>query len=372
MNRFVLAGGLLATCLWSTAIYAAEPSQAPAPAAPGFMQAAPTGAAKEDIQKKLMQMRQQNLKQNAVPVTPPPVRLPKAESAAPAVAGEGTERKSGSSADLSTTVKPRLPASAPSPMPSASKEGIPEEIAKFKQVVSDAKKQVIQADKREFASLSRNYVNRISCSGQIEKMIVPQDQGLEAEITNDNHDLFIRVGVNPSKQFPVDLSLICDGQVFLINAVVHPHVPSQEIVLELPKGIRPLSTVAKEKHAESIAAAEALPLEEKLSKIMQRMYKGDFLAYWREIDTPTSQSRWNNGSYAVLLQKVVKTEIDHMIAWDFVFRGRFPTSSFYDVIRKIVTGEVVAFGRVAYEGHDAARIIVITRERAGSGERASK
>lgn len=290
--------------------------------------------------------------------SPVPIRLPSAEAVKPTPVPSEPAKKT------VTSVQSNMPISAPAPVAVESR-GTSEEIEKFKSVVKDSKKQIIQSDKREFVELSRNYLNRISCAGQLEKLIVPQDQGLEAEITNDNHDLFLRVGPNSAKQFPVDMSLICDGHVFLLNAVVHPSVPSQEIVLSLPKGMRPLSAVAKEKYKGVIAEAEALPLEEKISRIVQRVYKGNLLPYWQEIDTPTSQSRWTRGSYSVLLQKVIKTEIDSLVAWDFVFRGRFPKSAIYDEIRKVVHGDIVSFGIVPYEGHDAARVMVMTREVAG-------
>ena len=412
----IIALAMCALCMGQGAALAASSSPGSALTGPGGSiraqqpgAAAPAPGTPEYTQQKA-QERMENLKRDAqikaaqpqaapqgavvptprpVPQQPffenPPVQLkvPPAGSApkpgmipvpvAPAVPGTVVPApapgpQTGSAATVvtpSTQVVPRLPPSAPAPIPSKEEQDM-NEIKVFKKIVEDSKKQVIQADKREFVELSRNYLNRFHCSGQIEKMIVPQDKGLEAELTNDGHDLFVRVGNSPNKQFPVDLSLVCDGSVFLVNAVVHSGVPSQEIELRLPKGMRSISTASKEKYQAAIKISEALPLEEKVSRIMQRVYQNKLLPYWREVDTPTSQSRWQHGGYSVFLQRVVKTEIDSMVAWDFVFRGSFPSSSFYDVIRKIVRGEITAFGKVTYEGHQTARVIVITRESSDS------
>lgn len=237
-----------------------------------------------------------------------------------------------------------------------------EMLSTYKEIVDEKQKQTVTPNKRTFVELSRNYLNRITCEGKIENMVIPQDRGMEAQILNDNHDLFLRVGAVDIKQFPLDMSLVCDGQVYLINAVVHPNVPSQDITLVLPKGVRPLSVQQKAKYQKAIQHSEALPLEEQVSKIMQRVYSGDFLAYWKEIDTPTAESRWTLGSFSVLLQKVISTNINDLIAWDFVFRGRVPAESLYDTIRKVVRGEIVAYGRVTYESQGALRVIVLTKQ----------
>lgn len=326
--------GMVLICYASPANAAEVPSRQPS---------------REEAQARLNELRKANLEAQKTFSNPPALITPDTKSP-----GSVTQPE-----ELVTSVKIDRPAAKPSPMP---KGTLPEEIGRFQEAVTGGKKQIIKPDKREFAKLSRNYQNRIDCAGEIEKLIIPQDQGIEAEIAPSRHHLFLRVGMNPAQQFPLDFSIICDGSVYLVNAVVTPHFASEILELELPKGVRPLSATAREKHKDSISAAEALPLEEKLTKIMQRIYTGDHLSYWREVETPTTQSRWTYASYAVLLQKVVKVEIDGLIAWDFVFRGRFPTSSFYDVIRKIVAGEVIAFGKVTYEGQNAARVVVITRE----------
>ena len=260
-----------------------------------------------------------------------------------------------------TSILPSLPV-ANSAWEDKGASALMDEIEQYKKIVVDAKKQVVKPDKRQFVELARNYVNRFTCSGKIETMVIPNDRGLEADILNDNHDLFLRVAPSDVRSFPVDISLVCDGNVYLMNGVVYPHIPSQEISLELPQGVRPISTKEKEKFQKGIQASEGLPLEEKLSLIMQRVYKDDLLPYWREVATPTSESRWTRGSYSVFLQKVVRTSINDLVAWDFVFRGTFPKTSIYDEVRKVVKGEIVAFGIVEYQDHGAARVIVTTKE----------
>ena len=254
-----------------------------------------------------------------------------------------------------------LPVGEKSPMPKSG-DNLPPEVENYKQIVNDQKKQFIQPNKVQFARLSRNYINHISCAGKIEKLMAPQDQALEAEIANDNHDLFLRVGPNPNAQFPVDLTIVCDGQVFLLNAVVRPEEPSKQLVLKLPAGTRPLSEPALRQYSEAISKSSALPVEEKVSKIVKRIYQGDHLPYWQEIETPTSATKWSRDGYSVLLQKVVRTNIDGIVSWDFIFRGSYHNKGTYDVIRKIVKGEIIAFGRVDYAGLGAARVIVLTRE----------
>lgn len=260
------------------------------------------------------------------------------------------------------SIAPTMPAA---PEPSWDNKGasaLQDEIEQYKTIVLDSKKQNIKPNKRQFVELSRNYVNRIHCSGTLETMIIPNDRGIEADLLNDNHDLFLRAAPSDIRSFPLDLSLICDGNVYLINAVVNPHVPSQDIVLELPQGVRPISEKERQRYRAGISASEALPLEEKLALIMQRIYKDDPLPYWKEMSTPTSNSRWNRGHYSVFLQKVTQTGISDLVVWDFIFRGSFPKTSIYDEVRKIVKGEIVAFGIVTYEGHSASRIIVTAKD----------
>lgn len=300
----------------------------------------------------------------AVPdMAPAPIAapVPVKPAAAPSLKGKPADNAKASSARPATGKPEPLPVGEKSPMPKSG-DHLPPEVENYKQIVNDQKKQFIQPGRVQFARLSRNYINHITCAGKIEKLMAPQDQALEAEIANDNHDLFLRVGQNPNAQFPVDITIVCDGQVFILNAVVRPEEPSKQIVLKLPAGARPLSEPAMRQYADSIAKSSALPVEEKVSKIVKRIYQGDHLPYWQEIETPTSATKWSREGYSVLLQKVVRTNIDGIVSWDFIFRGSYHNKGTYDVIRKIVKGEIIAFGRVDYGGLGAARVIVLTRE----------
>ena len=53
-----------------------------------------------------------------------------------------------------------------------------------------------RSDRRNFAVFSRNYINRIHCSGVIEDVLYPTTKGVELELKNSGHDLFLRMGVD--------------------------------------------------------------------------------------------------------------------------------------------------------------------------------
>jgi len=234
-------------------------------------------------------------------------------------------------------------------------------IGNYKGAISEQRLIQIVPDKVTFANLARNFVNHIRCEGEIQAVIIPQDRGMEFKLLANKHDLYVLVGDTPYTQFPLDLSLQCDGKSFIINGLVTPRVVSQEIELLLPKK-GDLSVGELDKWKDAITKSAALPLEEQVTRITQRVFKGDSLGYWRDIDISAAKSRWVYDHYSVLLQKAIDTNINGLQAWDFVFRGQMQRQDAYNEIRKVVRGEVVAFGTYEYEGKNMMRIIVITKK----------
>lgn len=236
-------------------------------------------------------------------------------------------------------------------------------IGNYKGAIAEQRLIQIMPDKVAFANLSRNYVNHVRCEGEIQAVIIPEDRGMDFKLLKNKHDIYIRVGETPFTQFPLDMSLVCDGRSFIINGLVSPRTISQEIELVLPKKGE-LTIGEAERWKEGITKSGAMPLEDQVAKITQRVFRGEPLGYWRDLDISAAKSRWTYDHYSVLLQKAVDTNINGLLAWDFVFRGQVERQTAYNEIRKIVRGEVVSYGSYQYEGKDMMRFIVITKKKA--------
>ena len=244
-------------------------------------------------------------------------------------------------------------------------KGLPEDelIQVFKDVVKDGDWQEVSSSKREFIQLSRYFVNHFSCpDGQFEQVLMPQDKFIETEISGNKKDFFLRVGNNPNKQFPLDLALICNGQTFMLNAVVHAGAPSQQIKLKLPNSVKQQKKNLGE-FTSYIEKATALPLEDKILRIVKRVYQEQPLSYWEEDISLVSKHRWNAHPYRILVNNVIKTNIEGFIAWDFFVEGirNGDDTSLLDKLGKVVRGTPVAIGKVI--GTTTGRVIVITQDR---------
>ena len=244
-------------------------------------------------------------------------------------------------------------------------KGLPDDelIQVFKDVVKEGGWQDVSSTKREFIQLSRYFVNHFSCpDGQFDQVLMPQDKFIETEISGNRKDFFLRVGNNPNKQFPLDLAIICNGQTFMLNAVVHAGAPSQQIRLKLPDSVRQQKKNLDE-YTSYIEKATALPLEDKVLRIVKRVYQEKPLSYWEEDFSLVSKHRWNAHPYRILVNNVIKTNIEGFIAWDFFVEGirNGDDDTLLDKLGKIVKGRPVAMGKVI--GTKTGRVIFITQDR---------
>jgi murein DD-endopeptidase MepM/ murein hydrolase activator NlpD len=242
-------------------------------------------------------------------------------------------------------------------------KGLPqdENIMMFKEIVDDAAWQKVVPGKRQFVQLSRYFVNQISCpEGKFVQALMPQDKFIETELSETGSELFLRVGNNPDKQFPLDLALICEDQTFMLNAVVHTGVPSQQIALILPKKVKEKANLVS--FAGNIAKAEALPMEDQLLRIAKRVYQEKYLSYWEEDASIISRHKWYKRPFSIVANNVVRTHINGFVAWDFLVKGFRDGSDeeLFPELAKAVKGKPVAIGKVA--GPTVARVIVITQE----------
>ena len=244
-------------------------------------------------------------------------------------------------------------------------KGLPDDelIQVFKDVVKEGGWQDVSSTKREFIQLSRYFVNHFSCpDGQFDQVLMPQDKYIETEISGNRKDFFLRVGNNPNKQFPLDLAIICNGQTFMLNAVVHAGAPSQQIRMKLPDSVRQQKKNLDE-YTSYIEKATALPLEDKVLRIVKRVYQEKPLSYWEEDFSLVSKHRWNAHPYRILVNNVIKTNIEGFIAWDFYVEGirNGDDDTLLEKLGKIVKGRPVAMGKVI--GLKTGRVIFITQDR---------
>jgi LysM repeat protein len=239
-----------------------------------------------------------------------------------------------------------------------------ENIQKFREIVENSTWQEVFPNKRSFVQLSRYFVNQISCpGGKFVQALMPQDKFVETELSENGSDFFLRVGNNPDKQFPLDIVVICEDQTYMLNAVVHTGVPSQQVRLKLPKKVKEQADLTRAKPM--IEQAQALPQEEQLIRIARRVYKEDYLSYWETDASAVSRHKWYVRPYTIVVNNVVKTYINGYVAWDFFVKG-YRDGSEDDLRRELqraVRGKPVAIGKVA--GNTVARYIVITRDSSG-------
>lgn len=228
-----------------------------------------------------------------------------------------------------------------------------QDVSGMKALIESPEWQQATSDRRSFAMLARNYTNRITCEGTIQDVIYPKTKGIELELKNQGHDLFLRVGLEVPAEithYSVDLNIICDGEVFQINAAIDPEYPATNIELVL-SGASPQIRG----HESSVLRASALPHEEKIAKIMQRVWKGDLLEYWK--------AKIENKSFGsdFVFRQSVKTQIDSITAWDFTAPLGLDIPRLLAALTGKTSGEVIAIGRVNLR--NLQRVVILTVER---------
>lgn len=214
------------------------------------------------------------------------------------------------------------------------------------------------SDRRAFGVFARNYTNRIHCEGTISEVVYPTTKGLELEIKNKGHDLFFQVGptVPPDiTYFPVDLNIICDDEVFQVNAVVDTQYPGTNMELVLSGTVKPDSLHPYEN---SIQRAQALPHEEQLAKILTRVWNSDYLPYW----VTKKQNRACGFGSPCKLRISVDTGISGLVAWDFLAPVTANIPELLARLGEHVNGEIIGIGRIRLK--EAQRVIILSLKKA--------
>ena len=221
--------------------------------------------------------------------------------------------------------------------------------------------QKAHSDRRSFAVFGRNYINRIHCDGVISDVIFPTTKGLELELKNGGRDLFVQVGPEVPADityFPVDMYAICNNEVFQIAAVVDSKYPASNTELVLSGEIKPENLRGFEN---AIQKAQSLPHEEKIAKILKRVWNDDPLTYWSRKNI--NQTCKGMGSPCTLRQSL-ETGIDGMVAWDFVAPREATVHELLAGLSPHVSGQILGIGRVRL--NEAQRVIILTNKQAAT------
>lgn len=221
----------------------------------------------------------------------------------------------------------------------------------FRNQVEGPEWQRATADRRNFGVFARNYTNRIHCDGVIQDVLYPTSKGLELEIKNQGHDLFVRVGQDVPVEFshfPVDLNVICSGEVFQINAVIDAKYPATNLELELSG--RPVENIKAYKG--SIQQASALPHEEKISRIVPRVWNDRPLQYWKV------STRTRSCGKKCTLRQTVHTEIDGIVAYDFTAPLHLGFPELLATLGGLTKGDIISIGKVPLQ--NLQRVIILT------------
>ena len=219
--------------------------------------------------------------------------------------------------------------------------------------------QKIKSDQRSFATFGRNYINRLHCSGTITDVIFPTTKGLELELKNGGHDLFVQVGPDVPADityYPVDMYVICDSEVFQIASIVDSKYPATNTELMLSGGIRPESIKPYEN---AVQRAQSLPHEEKIAKILKRVWNDDPLAYWSR---KTVNKACSGIGIPCRLRQSMETGIDGLVAWDFVAPASAEIHELLAGLSPHVSGRIISIGRVRLK--EGQRVIILTSNQA--------
>ncbi len=210
------------------------------------------------------------------------------------------------------------------------------------------------SDRRSFGVFARNYANRIRCEGVISDVVYPTTKGLELELKNSGHDLFVQVGPTVPADityFPVDLNIICNGEVFQINAVVDTQYAGTNMELVLAGGVKADSLHPYEN---VILKAQALPHEEQLSKVLTRVWNSDYLPFW----VTKNHNRSCGFGSPCKLRLSVDTSINGLVAWDFLAPAQADIPELLARLSQYVRGEIIGIGRVPLRG--SQRVIILS------------
>lgn len=244
------------------------------------------------------------------------------------------------------------------------------ETAVFKATIEAPEWQAALPDRRVFAAFARHYTNRIHCEGVITDVLFPTGKGLELEIKNEGHDVFMRIAHDVPPEFvnyPIDLNIICDGEVFQLNGIVDAKYAATNVRLlgqgkrsKAHKGRGTSAPVDLKPYAEVIKAAAALPHEEKLVRIVKRILTDRTMDFWTVRLMGVRHTAY--GSPATLRQ-VVTTNITGtsggIKVWDFAVGNKdLSAHELLTALSPVIDGKVLAVSRKPYA--NTQRVLVLT------------
>jgi len=228
----------------------------------------------------------------------------------------------------------------------------------FAERVRDNEWQKAYPDRRNFAVFARNYSSRVSCAGEIQTTLHPTTKGLELQLENGNKDLFIRVspGVpDEIKHFPVDMTFICEGNVYQVVGIVDSRYLSTNLRLVT----NDMTEYVDPRFHKAVAQAENLPHEDKILKILKRVYNDDHMAYWK---VKKSQAMYHHAGVDFQLRAVVNTMISDIIAYDFVVSdAAMNEGQLVELLGREIEGRIIGLGRVQF-GESQRVILVATKD----------
>ena len=224
----------------------------------------------------------------------------------------------------------------------------------IKDRVEGSEVQAVKPDEMTFVKFSKNFTNRIHCPGKITKVVYPKDRGVK--IYDDDNNIFLRVDPDAPSQFVLDLFIQCSGEIFEMNGAVDGSLSSQKIVLDVPKSKSSAQKQQLSKSQEkSIAQAESLPLEDKVSKIFKRAYPKDYMSYWdvHKVDRDV-------GGFVYMRR--VETHINNMVVRDLVKEGKVTDNEVLGFATYVLpkTENLIAYGVAEVPETGANRVILLS------------
>ncbi len=236
----------------------------------------------------------------------------------------------------------------------------------FKNQIEQPEWQSARPDRRSFAAFARHYTNRIHCDGVITDVLFPTGKGLELEIKNEGHDVFLRISNDVPPEFsayPIDFNFICDSEVFQVNGIIDAKYSSTNLRLigsgkKQSEAQKAAAEADLKPYAEAIKTASALPQEEKLARIMRRIWDAKPLPYWKARAMGTKHVAYGS---AAILRQVINTNIDGITAWDFAVENpHLAAQELMKVMRPAVDGKIIGLGRVVMQKTQRAIVLTVS------------
>lgn len=243
---------------------------------------------------------------------------------------------------------------------SNSKKGDGDRYSLIRDKVNMSDEQIVNPDRRTFVKLSRNFMNRIQCvDNDLGTIVIPADKGLDHSVQPS--DIFIQGKADSPSSFIAEMYITCGNKIFELNGAIDSELPSQKIRLELDKDSN--LTNLRENNLEAIKKAESLPYEEKLVKILKRVYEKDYMKFW------VVEDRYNDVLNMTYTKKIT-TSISGVIVREFYANRRImQDEKLVEMINSgLFVGEnILAVGNVYSSNADSSKLFVISEEIGNEG-----